>query len=191
MCPNSLNRPLTLTSQNSIPSLLSAPFFGYSPSDPTYAATRAYVLSQMNSYFMRGPVLNAVGGPHQSFGYAWPMASIVRIITAGTHPNPSKPLRPSLSSGSGTNSTHSYQQAGSNTLSDAAKAEIRNELRQLVASTDGYGLMHESVNSWNQSDWTRQWFSWANGLFGQMVLGLDGTGLLQESYQPASHGSLA
>lgn len=26
--------------------------------------------------------------------------------------------------------------------------------------------------------------SWANGLFGQMVLGLEGTGLLEESYQP-------
>lgn len=152
-----------------IPSLLSAPFFGYDVSDSTYQATRAYVLSEMNGYFMRGPVISAVGGPHQSFGLAWPMASIVRVITAGTHPSPSTPLRPG-----------DQQQA----LSEEAKAEIRNELRHLVGSTDGLGLIHESVNSWNESDWTRQWFSWANGLFGQMVLGLEGTGLLEESYQP-------
>ncbi|ETN37570.1 uncharacterized protein HMPREF1541_07192 [Cyphellophora europaea CBS 101466] len=162
-----------------IPSLLAAPFFGYDVADPRYQATRAHVLSEVNSYFMRGPVISAVGGPHQSFGMAWPMASIVRIITAGTHPSPSTPLRPD---GNGNGNGSAAPAAAQ--LDAAAKAEIRQELRQLVASTDGYGLMHESVNSWNESDWTRQWFSWANGLFGQMVLGLEGTGLLEESYQP-------
>lgn len=48
-----------------IPSLLSAPFIGYSIDSETYANTRALVLSASNSYFMRGPVINAIGGPHQ------------------------------------------------------------------------------------------------------------------------------
>ncbi|KAI0000267.1 glycoside hydrolase family 125 protein [Xylariaceae sp. FL0662B] len=64
--------------------------------------------------------------------------------------------------------------------------EIKDAIKEVLTSTDGYGLVHESVNSFDAGDWTRQWFTWANGLFGQLILDLAERKLhlLKESYQP-------
>lgn len=57
-------------------------------------------------------------------------------------------------------------------LSSDDDNEIVSGLRQILSSTDNLGLIHESIDTFDQTKWTRQWFSWANGLFGQLLLNL-------------------
>lgn len=66
-----------------VPSLLSVPYLGYTKaSDPAYQATRRKILSTENPYWMRGPVLSAIGSPHVGPGWSWPMATIMQIMTS-------------------------------------------------------------------------------------------------------------
>lgn len=116
-----------------VPSLLSTPLLGFldtaalSPENgdmnatAIYANTRKKVLSRGNPYFAEGPAITAVGGPHTGPGKAWPMSSIVRIMTAEDD------------------------------------EEIKDQLRLLLGSTDGLGLIHESINAFNEKNWSRSW----------------------------------
>ncbi|CAE6488470.1 unnamed protein product [Rhizoctonia solani] len=51
-------------------------------------------------------------------------------------------------------------------------AEIENLLYTIVNNTAGLGLIHESQNVHNDSDYTRPWFAWANSYFAEMLLDL-------------------
>ena len=68
---------------------------------------------------------------------------------------------------------------------DGSGDEAREEIKALLNSTDGLGLMHESINAHDSKDWSRHWFGWANGMFGQMILDVEKRfpDLLEESYQ--------
>lgn len=113
--------------------------------DAVYRNTRSFVLSDANPYFAKGPVISAVGGPHLGPGKAWPMAAIVAGLTA-------------------------YEPASG--LEDPT-AEVEKQLRMVLDSTTGMGVVHETVSSWDDQVWTRPWFGWANGLFGELILQIE------------------
>eukprot|EP01037_Dinobryon_pediforme_P024056 gene24056-25706_t len=50
--------------------------------------------------------------------------------------------------------------------------EIKTCLDTLVRSAKDTGFMHESFNVDDPTDFTRSWFAWANGLFGELILQL-------------------
>lgn len=53
------------------------------------------------------------------------------------------------------------------------EAEVQDCLEQLITSTAGLGLMHESVNAWNPADFSRPWFAWANAYFALTIMDVD------------------
>lgn len=113
--------------------------------DLIYRNTRAFVLSEANPYYAWGPALSAVGGPHLGPGKGWPMAAIIASLTA-------------------------YSPA---TGLDDPREEVAKQLRMVLDSTAGMGVVHETVNSWNEHDWTRPWFGWANGLLGELIIRIE------------------
>ncbi|KAK4150353.1 hypothetical protein C8A00DRAFT_37053 [Chaetomidium leptoderma] len=113
-----------------------------------YQNTRKFVLSMANPYFAKGPALSAVGGPHLGPGKGWPMAATVAALTAYED-------------------LAGFASSSSSSSRDEAVAE---QLFAVLNSTAGTGVIHETVNAWREHDWTRAWFGWANGLFGELVL---------------------
>ncbi|KAN0117581.1 glycoside hydrolase family 125 protein [Hyaloscypha variabilis] len=150
-----------------VPSLLAMPLWNYSVSafklpspregekaknyGEIYSNTRNFILSDSNPYYMHGPVISAVGGPHIGPGKAWPMAAIIRALTAFCS-------SPSPGGSSGRSQKMEIED------------EIKGQIFMVLNSTAGTGVIHESVNSWNEHDYTRAWFGWANGLFGELII---------------------
>ncbi|KAF9076389.1 Six-hairpin glycosidase-like protein [Rhodocollybia butyracea] len=50
--------------------------------------------------------------------------------------------------------------------------EILESLYLIVNNTDGLGLIHESVDIFDETEFTRTWFAWANSYFAEMILDL-------------------
>ena len=66
-----------------VPSLLSLPYLGaVEAGDSVYGNTRKFVLSEANPYFFQGKASVGNGGPHVGLGMIWPLAIIVRGLTA-------------------------------------------------------------------------------------------------------------
>jgi meiotically up-regulated gene 157 (Mug157) protein len=57
-------------------------------------------------------------------------------------------------------------------LTSESDAEIRQCLAWLKRSHAGTGLMHEAFDKDDPSHFTRPWFAWANGLFGELIIDL-------------------
>ena len=110
-----------------------------------YQNTRKFVLSMANPYFAKGPVLSAVGGPHLGPGKGWPMAATIAALTA-------------------------YDELAGISAGTTRDTAVAEQLRMVLDSTAGKGVIHETVNAWSEYDWTRSWFGWANGLFGELIL---------------------
>jgi meiotically up-regulated gene 157 (Mug157) protein len=73
----------TLMDDANIPSLLSAPYFGYTkPDSYVYKNTRRFLLSRDNPYYYVGSVARGIGSAHTSDGYVWPLALIMQGLTS-------------------------------------------------------------------------------------------------------------
>ncbi|GAB5587448.1 hypothetical protein Unana1_02348 [Umbelopsis nana] len=59
---------------------------------------------------------------------------------------------------------------GPHILTSSNDDEIRSALSTILNTTDNTGLIHESFDTWSEGEYTRPWFSWANGLFGEAIL---------------------
>lgn len=69
-------------------------------------------------------------------------------------------------------------------LTSTDATEQKEALSLLRNTTAGTGLIHESINVKNATDFTRPWFGWANGLFGEAVRHVEQTNpdVLKQQY---------
>jgi len=68
-----------------VPSLLSAPYLGYTkPSSFIYRNTRKFLLSKDNPTYYIGKVARGIGSPHTSDNYVWPIAMMMQGFTASS-----------------------------------------------------------------------------------------------------------
>lgn len=58
-------------------------------------------------------------------------------------------------------------------MTSTTDSEIINQIRYLKNTHAKTGFMHESFDKDDASKFTRKWFSWANTLFGELILKLE------------------
>ncbi|HZZ66366.1 MAG TPA: glycoside hydrolase family 125 protein [Candidatus Baltobacteraceae bacterium] len=74
-----------LTDDANVPSLLSAPYIGYTTvNDRYYLNTRAFLLSQDNPSYYTGSLARGIGSYHTPDHWVWPLAIVMEGLTAGS-----------------------------------------------------------------------------------------------------------
>ena len=90
-----------------LPSLLSAPYFGYlSAEDPVYLNTRKFILSEENPYFFKGKFARGVGSPHTETGFVWPLSIVAQGLTSHSASEQKKLINMILASDPGDHLLH-------------------------------------------------------------------------------------
>ncbi len=96
-----------LTDDANIPSLLSAPYIGYTvPNDRYYENTRRFLLSQDNPSFYQGTVAQGIGSFHTPDHWIWPLALIMQGLTASSEAEKQDVLKQLLASDPGDHLLH-------------------------------------------------------------------------------------
>lgn len=96
-----------LMDDGNLPSLLSAPYFGYvQSSDPIYRNTREFVLSPENPYYYSGKLARGVGSPHTPKNMVWPLALLSEGLTTSAQPERRQVLHMLLASDPGDHQLH-------------------------------------------------------------------------------------
>jgi meiotically up-regulated gene 157 (Mug157) protein len=90
-----------------VPSLLAMPYMGYCKvDDPTYRATRAFVLSGGNPYYFAGKAARGIGSPHTPDQYIWPISLCMQGLTATSRDEQLAVLEILISTDAGTGLMH-------------------------------------------------------------------------------------
>ena len=90
-----------------IPSLLSAPYIGYTKATSlVYKNTRKFLLSKDNPTYYTGKFARGIGSPHTSDGFVWPLALIMEGLTASTESERTDVLTELLASDPGDHLLH-------------------------------------------------------------------------------------
>ncbi len=90
-----------------IPSLLSAPYLGYTKSTNTvYRNTRRFLLSRDNPYYYMGSVASGIGSAHTNDGWVWPLALLMQGFTSTADDERQTVLRELLGSDPGDHLLH-------------------------------------------------------------------------------------
>jgi uncharacterized protein len=90
-----------------IPSLLSAPYIGYTtPNSFIYANTRKFLLSKDNPTYYVGKLARGIGSPHTNDGWVWPLSILMEGFTATSPSERSDVLTELLNSDPGDHMLH-------------------------------------------------------------------------------------
>jgi len=90
-----------------IPSLLSAPYLGYTKPDArVYQNTRRFLLSKNDPYYYAGKFARGIGSAHTPDGYVWPLSLLMQGMTTTSQAEKEEVLKELLDSDPGDHLLH-------------------------------------------------------------------------------------